>query len=348
MDKPHTTVASRMAGLDDAWLAKLKEDILEPELAIVDPHHHLWDFPNHRYMLAELLADTGSGHKIESTVFIECTACYRDGGPEELRSLGETEFVNGIAAQSASGAYGPTRVAAGIVGLADLRLGGRVEEVLRAHMAASGGRFKGIRYAAAWEDKEPGVHNSHTNPTRHMYRDDARFHEGFAVLGKLGLTFDAWLYHPQIPDLTALARAFPGQPIVLDHVGGPLGLGHYAGRREEIFGEWKKSIVELASCPNVVIKLGGIGMRVNGFDFHKRTWPPSSQDLAAAWKPYVETCIEAFGPKRCMFESNFPVDKISGSYATYWNAFKRLAAGASAADKAWLFKDTAKAFYRLP
>ena len=260
--KPHTTVASRMTGYDDAWLEKTKEDVLEPGLAIVDPHHHLWDFPQYPYLLEQILADTNDGHKIESTVFLECTASFRADGPEEMRVLGETEFVNGIAALSASGNYGPTRVAAGIVGLAELRLGAKVEEVLRAHIAACGGptgRFKGIRYAGAWEDKEPQIHNSHTNPARHMYRDDTKFREGFAVLGKLGLTFDAWLYHPQIPDLTALARAFPGQPIVLDHVGGPLGLGFYAGKHDAVFAEWKKSVVELATCPNVYIKLGGLG-----------------------------------------------------------------------------------------
>ncbi len=345
--KPHSTVATRMSGIREDWLAKTTEEILEPDLAIVDPHHHLWDFPTHRYLLPELLADTGSGHKIESTVFIECTACYRADGPPAMRTLGETEFVNGIAAMSASGGYGATRVAAGIVGLVDLTIGGAAEDVLRAHMAAAGPRFKGIRYAAAWEDKAEEIHNSHTNPPPHLYRDHAKFREGFAALGRLGLTFDAWLYHPQIPDLTALARAFPAQPIVLDHVGGPLGLGWYADKRAEIFAGWKRDMVELATCSNVHIKLGGLGMRVNGFAFHHRERAPSSKDLADAWRPYIETCIEAFGPKRCMFESNFPVDKISGSYAVYWNAFKRLASGASAADKAALFRDTAKRFYRL-
>ena len=346
-DKPHSTVATRMTGIREDWLAAVREEILEPDLPIVDPHHHLWDFPAHRYLLPDLLADTGSGHRIESTVFVECTACYRADGPPELKTLGETEFVNGIAAMSASGAYGATRVAAGIVGLVDLTMGARAEEVLRAHMSAADSRFKGIRHAAAWEDKEPKIHNSHTNPPPHLYRDHAQFREGFAALGRLGLTFDAWLYHTQIADLTALARAFPEQPIVLDHVGGPLGLGWYEGRRDEVFAAWKREIVELARCPNVFMKLGGLGMRVNGFKFHHRERAPSSQDLADAWRPYIETCIEAYGPARCMFESNFPVDKISGSYAVYWNAFKRLAAGASAADKALLFSDTAKRFYRL-
>jgi predicted TIM-barrel fold metal-dependent hydrolase len=347
-EKPHSTVATRMSGIREDWLRLTQEEILEPDLAIVDPHHHLWDFPSHRYLLPELLADTNSGHRIEQTVFIECTAMYRADGPPEMRTLGETEFVNGIAAMSASGGYGPTRVAAGIVGLVDLTIGGRAEEILRAHMAAAGPRFKGIRHAAAWEDKAEEIHNSHTNPGPHLYRDHSRFREGFAALGRLGLTFDAWIYHPQIPDLTALARAFPQQPIVLDHVGGPLGLGWYAGRRDEIFAAWKRDIQELARCPNVHMKLGGIGMRINGFKFHHRERPPTSKDLADAWRPYVETCIEAYGPGRCMFESNFPVDKISGSYAVYWNAFKRLASGASAADKAALFRDTARKFYRLP
>jgi L-fuconolactonase len=345
--KPHSTVATRMSGIREDWLAKTTEEILEPDLAIVDPHHHLWDFPTHRYLLPDLLADTGSGHKIESTVFIECTACYRADGPPAMRTLGETEFVNGISAMSASGGYGATRVAAGIVGLVDLTIGGAAEDVLRAHMAAAGPRFKGIRYAAAWEDKADEIHNSHTNAPPHLYRDHAKFREGFAALGRLGLTFDAWLYHPQIPDLTALARAFPAQPIVLDHVGGPLGLGWYADKRAEIFAGWKRDMVELATCSNVHIKLGGLGMRVNGFAFHHRERAPSSKDLADAWRPYIETCIEAFGPKRCMFESNFPVEKMGIGWAGLWNAFKRIAAGASADERRALFHDTAQRVYRL-
>ncbi len=345
--KPHTTIASRQSGIREDWLAQAREEILEPDLPIVDPHHHLWDLPTHRYLLPDLLADTGSGHRIESTVFIECTACYRAEGPEELRTLGETEFANGIAAMSASGAYGPTRAAAGVVGLVDLTIGARAEEVLRAHMAAAGPRFKGIRYAAGWEDKTDLVHNSHNDPPRYVYRDHAKFREGFAKLRGLALSFDAWLYHPQLGDLIDLARAFPEQPIVLDHAGGPLGLGWYADRRDEIFAGWKRDMQELAGCPNVSVKLGGLGMRINGFQFHRREKPPSSQELAEAWRPYIEVCIEAFGVRRCMFESNFPVDKITAPYAIYWNAFKRLAAGSSADEKAALFRETARRFYRL-
>jgi predicted TIM-barrel fold metal-dependent hydrolase len=346
MVKDERGVAARASGIREAWLATRQEEILEPELAIVDPHHHLWDFPRHRYLLPDLLADTDSGHRVLSTVFVECTACYRADGPAALHTLGETEFANGIAAMSASGAYGATAVAKGIVGMVDLTLGARVEEVLRLHMAAAGPRFKGVRHAAGW-DASPEINNSHTHPPRHLYRDDTDFRAGFAVLGRLGLSFDAWLYHPQLSDLTALARAFPGQQIILDHVGGPLGIGPYAGRNAENFATWKRSITELAGCPNVVVKLGGLGMRITGFAFHHRPQPPTSTELAESWRPYIETCIEAFGPTRSMFESNFPVDKISAPYTVYWNAFKCLAAGASEHEKAALFRTTAERCYRL-
>ena len=340
-----SNLETRLGGVDPAWLAQVQEEIIEPDLPICDPHHHLWDFPTHRYMLEDLLADTGSGHNVESTVFLECTAFYRADGPEEMRVVGEVEFVNGVAAMSASGRYGATRACAGIAGRADLAIGARVEEVLAALVAAGNGRFRGIRHAAAW-DASDEIHNSHTKPPQHLYRDRT-FREGFAKLGQLGLTFDAWLYHPQIPDVTDLARAFPEQPIVLDHVGGPLAIGPYAGRREEQFPLWQRSIRDLATCPNVYVKLGGLGMKICGFDLHKRPRPPSSQELADLWRPYVQTCIEAFGADRCMFESNFPVDKVSCSYPVLWNAFKRLAAGASAQEKAALFRGTAMRFYRL-
>ncbi|MSO75671.1 MAG: amidohydrolase [Alphaproteobacteria bacterium] len=345
MAKSSSTVETRVTGIDDAWLASAQEPALESDLAICDPHHHLWDFRRHCYLLPDLVADTGSGHKIESTVFIECTAFYRADGPEALKPVGETEFVNGQAAMAASGRYGPTRACAGIVGLADLTLGARVEEVLTAHIAAGNGRFRGIRYAAGWEASEH-IHNSHTQPGPERYRDPV-FREGFARLRPLGLSFDAWLYHPQLPDVIDLARAFPDQPMVMDHVGGPIGLGPYAGRRDEIFPVWQRNIRELARSPNVHMKLGGLGMKICGFDFDKLARPPSSEELATAWRPYIETCIEAFGVDRCMFESNFPVDKVSCGYAVLWNAFKRLAAGATPGEKQALFHDTAVKFYRL-
>ena len=328
----------------DRWRAQVTEEILEPALPICDPHHHLWDHPKSRYLLDELLADTGSGHKVVATVFVECMSMYRAAGPEPLRPVGETEFVNGVAAMSASGRYGATRVAAGIVSFADLAQGERVGEVLDAHMAASP-RFRGIRHAAGW-DASDKVRNSHTNPPPGLLAD-AAFRRGFAELGKRGLTFDAWLYHPQLRELIDLARAFPETPIVLDHFGGPLGIGPYEGKRAEIFAAWKHDFRELAGCPNVVAKLGGLVMPVNNFGFHRRERPATSAELVEATRDWYLHAIDCFGPSRCMFESNFPVDKASCSYAVLWNSFKRVAAGFSAADKAALFHDTAARFYGL-
>jgi L-fuconolactonase len=320
------------------------EEILEPDLPICDPHHHLWDHPGHRYLLDELLADTGSGHNVVATVFVECMSMYRATGPEELRPVGETEFVNGVAAMSASGRYGPTRVAAGIVSFADLTLRERAGAVLDAHLAASP-RLRGIRHAAGWDASE-AVRNSHTNPPRGLYLDGG-FRRGFAELAKRGLVFDAWLYHPQIPELTDLATAFPDTTIVLDHFGGPLGVGPYAGKRAEAFAAWKPAIRALADCPNVVAKLGGLVMPINGFGFHKRAEPPTSLELAETTRDWYLHAIDCFGVHRCMFESNFPVDKVSAPYAVLWNSFKRIAAGCSAAEKAALFHDTAARVYRL-
>jgi predicted TIM-barrel fold metal-dependent hydrolase len=340
-----TTASSTYLPVRDDWLARRSEAILEPELPIVDPHHHLWERPDWRYMLDDLLADTNSGHNIIATVFLQCRSMHRASGPEAFRPVGETEFVNGVAAMSASGGYGPTKICAGIVGHVDLRNGEKSRDVLEAHIRAGGDRFRGIRHITAYDPDSALMNPAYAPPPGLMY--DETFRKGFACLAPLNLSFDAWLYHPQIGDLTALAQAFPGTPICLNHIGGPLAIGSYAGRRAEIFAEWSKSIRALAACPNVVVKLGGMAMRLNGWDFHTKPEPPSSEELAAAWKPYVETCIEAFGASRCMFESNFPVDKGSYGYAPFWNACKILAKGATAAEKTALFSGTAARFYRL-
>lgn len=327
------------------WLDRWHEEILEPGLPIVDPHHHLWDRPGWRYLLDELLADVNSGHRIVATVFVQCRSMHRATGPEELRPVGETEFVNGVAAMSASGGYGATEICAGIVGHADLRLGARVQAVLEAHVRAGGGRFRGIRHIVAWNADASTLNPN--NPAPPALLADPGFREGFARLAPLGLSFDAWLYHPQIDELTDLARAFPDTRIVLNHVGGPLGIGVYAGKGDEVFARWRDSIRGLAGCPNVYIKIGGLGMRINGFGFDRLPEPPSSEMLAGFWRPYVETCLETFGASRCMFESNFPVDKGSYPYAAYWNACKRLTRGATAGEKADLFSQTAARFYQI-
>ena len=342
IDSPH--VSNDFIALKPDWLTLHREEPLEPGLPIVDPHHHLWDHAGNPYLFPDLLRDLDCGHNIVATVFVECRAMYRADGPEEMKSLGETEFVNGIAAMSASGAYGATRACAGIVGNVDLRHGARACALLEAHMAVAGGRFRGIRRGSAWHVS--GIKATSANPPPGLLLD-AKFREGFACLAPLGLCFDAWLVHTQIDEVIDLARAFPDTSIILDHLGGPLGIGPYVGKRDAVFAEWSTAIRELAACRNVQVKLGGLGMHTIGFDFHARERPPTSEQLALAWKPYIETCIAAFGAERSMFESNFPVDKGSCSYQVLWNAFKRITAGCSASEKSALFGGTANKVYRL-
>jgi predicted TIM-barrel fold metal-dependent hydrolase len=270
---------------------------------------------------------------------------YRAGGPEALRPVGETEFVNGVAAMTASGLYGDVRACAGIVGRAEFRMGGAVTEVLEAHIAAGGGRFRGIRQSASW-DADPGVLGPLNRGEAGLYLEP-KFREGFAALAPLNLSFDAWMLEPQLPDLIDLARAFPETTIVLDHVGTPLGIGAYTGRLPERFGVWRDHIRELAAMPKVSVKLGGLAMAFPGFPSFLANPRAGSDQLATEWKPYVETCIEAFGPERCMFESNFPVDLGSCDYRTLWNAFKVIAKDYSREDKAALFSETARRVYRL-
>ena len=327
------------------WLALHTEDIIDPARPIVDPHHHLWDRGGQRYLIEEMVADIATGHNVVATVYVDCRSMYRAQGPEALRPVGEVEFANGIAAMSASGGYGPAAICAGIVGHVNLLLGEAARAVLEAEIAASPQRFRGIRHSSAW-DADANVAGMYATRPQGLLLDSS-FRKGFACLARLNLSFDAWLFHPQIPELTDLARAFPETKIVLDHCGGPVGIGGYANRRDEIFATWKASIGEIARCPNVVVKLGGLAMRLLGYDFHERPQPPTSEEAAAAWRPYIETCIEAFGPDRCMFESNFPPDKGQCSYQVIFNAFKRIAAQYSEPEKTALFSTTAANVYRL-
>lgn len=342
----------------------MTEAILEPDLPIIDPHHHLWDLrpllgafppPRHDFLEAlvdaayysfdELHADTHSGHKVVASVFVECGAFYDPARGEALKVIGEVEFANGVAAQGASGLYGDYRPCAAIVGHADLTLGERVKPVLEALIAAGNGRFCGIRHSAAW-DADPEVLGPPFHAPEGLYRADA-FRAGFAALAHHGLTFDAWLLEPQLPDLIGLARAFPDQTIVLDHCGTPLNIASYRGRLHANFDRWRRNIHALADCPNVVVKLGGLAMAFCGMPEAGPAKGHGSEHLAALWRPYVETCIEAFGADRAMFESNYPVDRWGASYPVLWNAFKRLAAGACAADKRALFAGTAARVYGI-
>ena len=329
-----------------AWLNQVREEPIDPDRAIIDPHHHLWRAAGSRsrYLLADLWADTGSGHNIQKTVFVECRASYRTDGPEHEQPLGETEFVARIARASREGGGG-AEIAA-LVGRADLRLAEpQLRALLAAHVELAQGLFRGIRHAAARDPHPEAL--SIPGPAPEGLMQDPAFRAGLDLLGQLGFTYDNWLYHHQLPDFCALARAVPGTTLVLDHFGTPLGVGIYADQREAIFDAWQRDIAEIAKCPNVVAKVGGLAMPDNGFGWDKRAVPVSSDELVAAQARYYHHTIECFGPARCMFESNFPVDRRSLPYAVYWNAMKKIAARYSADEQQSMFYGTAQRVYRL-
>jgi len=319
--------------------------VLEPELPIVDAHHHLWDRQSGRYLADEIGKDVGSGHRVVSTVYVQCRSMLRQDGPDSMRPVGEIEFANGIAAMFASGAYGATRCCEAIVGGADLTLGSELAPVLEVMLQVSGGRLRGLRNPLAWHES-PAVSSSPVTPPPDLMLNPA-FRQGVKTLAQYGLSLDAWVYHTQLEQLYELALAAPEVTVVIDHFGGPVGVGPHAGKREEVYVVWRRGLERLAHLPNTRVKLGGAGMSVFGFEFATQALPPSSQDLADAWRPYFETCVELFGVDRCMFESNFPVDKGMFSYGVLWNAFKRLARSMSVDEKAALFSRTAASTYHL-
>ena len=319
----------------------LIEEALEPDLPICDAHHHLWERAPNRYFLSDLVADLRSGHHIAATVAVECGYGYRKSGADELKPLGETEFLEGVALQARSDPAITTRIASAIVGFADLSLGDGVAAVLEAHLSMSD-RFRGIRYSTTWDGS-----GALRNETPSGMLLDRRFRQGFGWLKKFNLSFDAWLYHPQLPELADLARAFPEVVMIVNHIGAPLGVGPYAGKRDEVYQVWRRHMANLAQYPNIFIKLGGMGSVRSGYDWHERQIKPSSQELADSLKPYFETCIKEFGPERCLFESNFPVEKASNSYRVLWNAYKRITNDYSPAERAALFYGTAARVYRI-
>lgn len=314
---------------------------LDPDLPICDPHHHLWERDGEHYLLDDFLRDTESGHHIVSSVLVECGTHYWKEGPQETRPLGETEFFESVA-KAASEPQVPVKVAAGIVGHVNLALGDGVARLLEAHLALSPDRFRGIRHQTTYDD-DPAIRSTAAK----NILAEAAFRRGLTCLAKYNLTFDAWIYHTQIAELTDLARALPDVRIILDHIAAPLGVGPYAGKRSEIFQLWSKAIAELASCANVSIKLGGFGSLRSGYDWHQRQSRVGSLELASVMAPYFEFCIEKFGVNRCMFESNFPVDKRSFDYGTIWNAFKRITQSYTKDERAALFHSTAARVYRL-
>ncbi len=330
--------------MDRRWLARTEEAAIEPELEIVDPHHHMWDTETRygRYELEDLRLDTGAGHNVVETVFIDCGANYRADGPEPMRPVGETDYIRGRAERSdrTPGA----RIAA-IVSHADLTLGDAVAEVLDAHVAAADGRFRGIRHAGARVD-DPDVPTSRVQPPGGLYQSEA-FVEGAAVLASKGLSFEAWQYHPQLGEVARLAADVPELAIVVNHLGGPLGVGRFADRREEVFSDLRRGLEPLADHRNIVVKLGGVGMTRFGTEWLQPDRPPDSDRVVRTWGDLIRWCIDTFGPSRCMFESNYPVDGETTAYNVLWNAFKKISADYPPGDRAELFAGTARRVYRL-
>lgn len=328
---------------DTQWLALTSEPVIDPDLPIVDAHHHLWVQDGNPYLLDEIATDLASGHDVRATVFVEAHYGYRGDGPAHLAPVGETEKVAAIARDAR--ARGLPAIAAGIVAHADLTLGDAVADVLDAHAEAAGGALRGIRHSVSLDPAFPdGIV---VRPAPEGLLADSAYRAGLRALHRKGLSYDAMLYSCQLRELTALATAMPDLPIVLDHIGCIVGVGPYEGREAELFRSWRKDMAMLAQCDNVTVKIGGFGMIICGARWHEAPAPPSSAVLAQAWRPYVETCIELFGARRCMFEGNFPVDKAMYSYRTMWNAFKRLTVSASPGERADLFGGTAARFYRL-
>ena len=335
-----------MAPGGNDWLALTPEETLEPEIPIFDTHHHFWvsrPEPVHyqQYLLPELAADVGSGHNVRSTVFIEVRCEYRQDGPVEMKPVGEVEYIQTIADESATGKHGPTRAAAAIIGHADLKLGDGVRPVLEAMQAASPNRFRGVRHSVGW-DESPELANRDIKGA--LATDGYR--AGAKVLAGMGLVLDNSLYFHQLPELAEFARAVPELTIVLNHIGGLLRTGPYANRDDEVLPQWRSGVEEVAKCPNIIMKLGGVGQLRYGFYWHDRETAIGSDELARALGPLMEHCIQQFGPDRCMFESNFPVDNISYSYNVLYNAFKRLSKGYSASERAAMFHDTAARVYK--
>ncbi len=313
---------------------------LSPGLPFIDCHHHLWDRGGQTYLSAEYLADAGPG--LAGSVYVECLNRYAETGDPVLRPVGETAFV---VAECAAARAQNRPICDGIIGFADLAQGAAVQPVLEAHQAAGDGRFRGIRYATAW-DPDPTIHSPYN--TRRAMLEEPAVTAGAQCLGALDLTLDVWVYFHQLPEVADLAGRCSDTLIVVNHCGGPIGVGPYRGQRDAVFAHWRSVLPALAAQPNIHLKFGGMAMKLAGFDWHRRDTPPDPDALAQAWQPYFDACMAAFGPERMMFESNFPVDRVGTGYQSLWQAFDRLSTGCSRAERASLFSETARRVYRLP
>ena len=335
---------NHLPAADPIWLAKSKETAIEPELPIIDPHHHLWRAPRAQYLLDEFWTDINAGHNVIATICVECPDNYRTPGPKAFRPVGETEFAAAIG-DKADQLFPKSRLNAGIISRVDLADGDDARALLEAHIAAGRGRFKGVRFSTHRNPRPEKCTTARTPPPGLLL--GAPVGRGVQHVAELGLVLDLWLSHHQLSDAAKFAGENPDVSLVLDHLGGPPGFGPYAGQREEGFAAWRKGLLEVAHHRNVVVKLGGLGMKTLGFDFREWSAPPSGEELAVTWRPYIETAIEAFGPERAMFESNFPVDQMSSPYVVLWNAFKHLTRNYSADERTALFSGTAARVYAI-
>ncbi|NIZ15732.1 amidohydrolase [Phaeobacter sp. HF9A] len=331
MASPHHTVR-------EEWLALMQEDILAPGQPIFDCHHHLWHRAEGRYGAEELMADLRAGHDVRASLFVQCRTGYRVDGPEALRPVGEVETV-------LDWTRGQDRFPVGIIAMADLQLGDSVRPVLDALIEAGHGHVKGIRNTTAWH-ADPLVRSNPKPPPDGLLRSDA-FRDGAQAVAARGLSLDVWAYQTQLDEVRALAATLPDLTIIVNHCGGPLGVGPHDRFAPENFQNWRNALAAIAALPNTRIKIGGFGLGVFGWPYTDAALPPHSATLAEDWRPWVETCFDLFTPRRAMFESNFPVDKGQFSYRALWNAFKRLAASLSRDDQDALFWRSATQSYGI-
>jgi len=323
------------------------EKILDPDIPIVDSHHHLFDLPNNRYLIDEYLDDVDAGHNIIASIYCETQSFKRKDGPEWMRPLGEVEFANGVGAMTASGHYGDCQVCAGIIGHANMTFGSKIGELLDASLSIAPNRFRGVRHVTLdYPDDRPFKYIMTYKPPSGILETEG-FPLALAELDKRGLTFDVAVFDPGLPRITELVDQFPNLTFVLNHLGIAIGVDMNADEKAEVFKRWSADLKMLAERPNVVCKIGGLGMPNWGFGFENRMDEVTYLELAKAWQPFVETGIEAFGPNRCMLESNFPPDGRSAGFVPVWNAYKYILRGYSVSEKTSLFSQTASRIYRL-
>lgn len=323
--------------------ASVHEEIVLPHLPVVDSHMHLWDRIGFDYFASEFLADVADGHDVRSSVYVECGMAYDAFSPDPMLAVDETRYA---VKQAALGQGHTHKLAEGILGAANLLLGDEIQPVLEAHVEAAQGRFRGVRFRVAFDaDPEAGYHESGYLNENVLHRPELL--ASARILARMGLTLELWGFHPQLADVKAFARKVPEVQIVLNHVGGPLGVGRYADMRKQVFAEWSQGMRALADEANVMVKLSGLGISRLGLRQAGGQAHTTSDQLVAAWGPFVRHCVETFGPDRSIFGSNFPVDRATASYRTLLNAYKKMLLDLSDDELRAVFAENARRTYRL-